>query len=179
MSKITFRADDELVDAVEALDASKSEVMREALRAYLGGTTATPDAVGHSPLEESLDDIVTRRVEQVLDDRLDDVGATGREVAIHLTVDEPTSVEDGTARAGAVGEHASTSDTETARPTAASPHQCEQCGNELDSDHVYCPNCGEHAAQAYQCECGEPLDAAWSFCPDCGRRTASVEFLER
>ena len=35
MSKITFRADDELVERLEAHDASKSEVMRQALRAYL------------------------------------------------------------------------------------------------------------------------------------------------
>ncbi|TKX76890.1 ribbon-helix-helix protein, CopG family, partial [Halorubrum sp. SD626R] len=32
MSKITFRADDDLVERLEACDASKSEVMREALR---------------------------------------------------------------------------------------------------------------------------------------------------
>ena len=31
MSKITFRADDELIDELESLDASKSEAMREAL----------------------------------------------------------------------------------------------------------------------------------------------------
>lgn len=35
VSKITFRADDELVERLEAHDASKSEVMRAALRAYL------------------------------------------------------------------------------------------------------------------------------------------------
>jgi len=40
MSKITFRADDELVDRLEACDASKSEVMREALRAHLDGDSA-------------------------------------------------------------------------------------------------------------------------------------------
>ena len=40
MSKITFRADDELITRIEAMDASKSEVMREALRAYLGSDLA-------------------------------------------------------------------------------------------------------------------------------------------
>ena len=35
MSKITFRADDELVERLESLELSKSEAMREALRAYL------------------------------------------------------------------------------------------------------------------------------------------------
>ncbi|MEZ3116542.1 zinc ribbon domain-containing protein [Halobaculum sp. MBLA0147] len=39
MSKVTFRADDDLVERVEAHDASKSEVMRAALRAYLDGGT--------------------------------------------------------------------------------------------------------------------------------------------
>jgi len=42
MSKITFRADDDLIDQLEAFDASKSEVMREALREYLGD--ASPSA---------------------------------------------------------------------------------------------------------------------------------------
>ena len=32
MSKITFRADDELITRIEAMDASKSEVMREGIR---------------------------------------------------------------------------------------------------------------------------------------------------
>ncbi|MDB2269388.1 CopG family transcriptional regulator, partial [Halorubrum ezzemoulense] len=34
MSKITFLADDDLVDRLEACDASTSEVMREALRTH-------------------------------------------------------------------------------------------------------------------------------------------------
>ena len=40
MSKITFRADDELITRLEEFDASKSEIMREALRAYLDDNAA-------------------------------------------------------------------------------------------------------------------------------------------
>ncbi|MUV61904.1 ribbon-helix-helix protein, CopG family, partial [Halobacterium sp. CBA1126] len=55
MSKITFRADDDLVDAVDDLDESKSEVMRAALRAYLDG--------GASESDDGIDDVVADRVE--------------------------------------------------------------------------------------------------------------------
>ena len=43
MSKITFRADDELITRLEEFDDSKSEVMRRALREYL-------DAHGEEPV---------------------------------------------------------------------------------------------------------------------------------
>ena len=46
MSKITFRADDDLVRQLEEFDASKSEVMREALREYLGDAEAWSVARG-------------------------------------------------------------------------------------------------------------------------------------
>lgn len=35
MGKITFRADDEIIEALEELDVSKSEALREASRNYL------------------------------------------------------------------------------------------------------------------------------------------------
>jgi len=58
MSKVTFRADDDLVAAVEDLDASKSEVMREALRTYLAENRV--EAGG------SLDSVVAERVDELL-----------------------------------------------------------------------------------------------------------------
>ncbi len=85
MSKITFRADDELVERIEAHDASKSEVMRAALRAYLGeerdettrqeSTTVSDDEPG--AVEGSvvtLDDAVLDRLATLVEDRLTDDG---------------------------------------------------------------------------------------------------------
>lgn len=45
MSKITFRADEELVERIEARDTSKSEIMREALREYLDSEDAGRSSV--------------------------------------------------------------------------------------------------------------------------------------
>ena len=66
MSKITFRADDELIEQLEEFDASKSEVMREALRTYLDGEASGASqngasATGATPTEDSLDDLVAER----------------------------------------------------------------------------------------------------------------------
>lgn len=184
MSKITFRADDELVDAVEALDGSKSEIMRDALRTYLESDTR-PDAVGRRPVEESLDEMVSRRVDEVLSERLEEHAVGGSDVNVTIevegaesataTTDEPSQ----RATSGSV-DLSDPSDVDGGRHTdGIGRRSCAQCGTTLESDHVYCPNCGDHAARAFYCECGEELSPDWSFCPGCGRRTASAEFLER
>jgi hypothetical protein len=84
MSKITFRADDDLVERIESLDASKSEVMREALRAYL-------DAPEKSNDERSLDAVVADRVDELVNQRLaaDEVRMrdTGRDINVNVTLD--------------------------------------------------------------------------------------------
>ena len=75
MSKITFRADDELVKRLEAHDASKSEVLRAALRAYLDGPEREPDpqATGDtgdstaSELGELLDRVLEQRFQELLE----------------------------------------------------------------------------------------------------------------
>lgn len=75
MSKITFRADDELVERLEAHDASKSEVLRAALRAYLDGPEREPDpqATGDtggstaSELGELLDRVLEQRLQELLE----------------------------------------------------------------------------------------------------------------
>ena len=82
MSKITFRADDDLVERLEALDTSKSEAMREALRTYLDGADrddglsdtgdAEPvlDLDEESPSEgrssDSIDDVIRDRVDELV-----------------------------------------------------------------------------------------------------------------
>src|SRR6056297_2346381 len=79
MSKITFRADDDLVKRVESLDVSKSEVMREALRSYLDDRAE----------RASLDDVLAERVDAMVDARLgtDSAADTGGDVNVHITVE--------------------------------------------------------------------------------------------
>nr|AAB06190.1 orf1 [Halobacterium salinarum] len=78
MSKVTFRADDDLVAAVEDLDASKSEVMRNALRAYLTTHAAADDV----PVES-----VNTPVRGAATDAQKDVNVT-------IRVSSPSAVEE-------------------------------------------------------------------------------------
>lgn len=177
MSKITFRADDDLVEGIESLDASKSEVMREALRAYL----ETPDTND----ERSLDAVVAERVDELVDRRLAETTArtneTGRDINVNVTLDGAGAVrtrED--AQAQTQGDRTRT-DEPARRTTADAPqteNSCHQCGEQLDSGHVYCPNCGEKATHRVFCDCGDELRSDWAFCPGCGRRTPSADVLD-
>lgn len=179
MSKITFRADDDLVEAVEELDASKSEIMREALRAYLEGGRPkwAAESLGRTPQTDGLDDAVAERVDAILADRLARGADPGRaqDVNLHITVDA-----DGAANAERTDEGAGASED---TPGVAGPightGSCVRCGESLDDEHVYCPNCGEKANQRVFCECGDEVRADWSFCPHCGRRTTSADVLDR
>lgn len=155
MSKITFRADDDLVARIEAMDASKSEVMREALRAYLG----SPDAPAET---DSFDALITDRIDRRIDDR------PATDVNITLTVeDDRIRHDDGPAQ------------TKPNPPTQTREHRCNQCGETVDTDHVYCPNCGEKAVHRTVCDCGNELRTDWAFCPSCGRRTPAADVLDR
>ncbi|MFB6131147.1 MAG: zinc ribbon domain-containing protein [Salinigranum sp.] len=183
MSKITFRADDDLVERVEALDASKSEVMREALRAYLGhdAGAAGPPASGGS--EQPLDDLLAARVDELVAERLDVLGG-GRDVNVNVTV-EPRDGARVTRDESAA--HRASSD-ERGRPrttperaqtsTGSSDRRCAQCGEVVEDDHVYCPNCGEKAVRRLFCDCGDELRSDWAYCPSCGRRTPSADVLD-
>ncbi|GGL63687.1 double zinc ribbon domain-containing protein [Halocalculus aciditolerans] len=170
MSKITFRADDDLVAAVESLDASKSEVMREALREYLEEDVAIES--------ESIDELVDARIEEVLGDYLRRE-RSAQDVNVNLRVESSGSgevvdadVEESAERA----EDASVSDGGSGESESVT---CRQCGESLDAAHEFCPNCGEQAGRPALCECGVELGSDWSFCPHCGRRTPSADVLER
>jgi len=173
MSKVTFRADDDLVAAVEDLDASKSEVMREALRAYLAENRAGAGG--------SLDAVVADRVDELVGDALGGQRkprGPPQDVNVNITVE---TTDDGTVDAEAAGAAASGRATEHGRgqPGLDDAGSCNQCGSSLSADHVYCPNCGEKAAHRVFCECGDEVRADWAFCPHCGRRTASADALDR
>ncbi|KYH27449.1 double zinc ribbon [Halalkalicoccus paucihalophilus] len=164
MSKITFRADDDLVARIEAMDASKSEVMREALRAYLGVAPPSP------PESDSLDTLITDRIDRRIAEHLDDRLAP--DVNVTVTVeDDRIRHSDGSERAVQTDEHVGYEHSHV--------RHCVQCGETVDSDHVYCPNCGEKADTPAVCECGDELRTDWAFCPNCGRRTPAADVLDR
>ncbi|WP_394739444.1 double zinc ribbon domain-containing protein [Natronococcus roseus] len=172
MSKITFRADDDLVARLEELEASKSEVMREALRAYLEESSSdSPDRTG----ETAIDDLVRERVDDLLTERLAELRAQGpaeRGQDINVTI----SLEDG-ARSATDARVSAVSDTDSDSDRSSEPN-CAQCGETVDPDHVYCPNCGEKTARRLFCDCGDELRSDWAFCPGCGRRTPAADVLD-
>jgi predicted transcriptional regulator len=157
MSKITFRADDDLVDRVEELDASKSEVMRAALRAYLDREGPRTAESGRARREGTVED---------------GPATPARDVNVNVTI-ETSDAEGVDADVETVHEQPA-----VGRPPAGAG-SCPQCGESLSPDHVFCPNCGGKASGRPFCECGEELRSDWSHCPGCGRRTASADVLDR
>lgn len=214
MSKITFRADDDLVEELESLEASKSEAMREALRAYLGAsdeqsvsdTGAGSDANANSePTREhsgepAIDDIVRKHVDDLLTERLAEFERErerGRRHDRHPTRAHASETQDVNVTIALEGTEARRVDEDAHSAPSGEPdhtpdrarnqtagHErdrgttCGQCGEDVDGDHVYCPNCGEKASRRSFCECGDELRSDWAFCPSCGRRTASADVLE-
>jgi RNA polymerase subunit RPABC4/transcription elongation factor Spt4 len=183
MSKITFRADDDLVRRLEEFEASKSEVMRDALRAYL-------DDAGRETSEtrgDSIDDVIAARIDSLIDDRLDARlrGRGGRaepqEVNVNISVDGavPESRVNAESDTGTSADERKTSGARASHELQTEQSPCDQCGEIVAPDHVYCPNCGEKTAQLAFCECGDELRSDWAFCPACGRRTPAADVLDR
>ena len=178
MSKITFRADDDLIAQLEEFDASKSEVMREALREYLGEPTA---GVGTDDTRErgeagTLDDILVERIDELIEERLDArirSASAPQDINVNIALDGDsggTSVtREGERKTTPVeSENADEEDAET----------CKQCGDTLPPSAVYCSNCGEKASHRVFCECGDEIRSDWAFCPSCGRRTPAADVLD-
>jgi len=189
MSKITFRADDGLVSRLEALDTSKSEVMREALRRYLDETEreSTPQSDQPKSEELTIDELLTDRLDQLLVDRLDQLTADRQ--TRHQSVSEPdvtVSVSLDGVSADTVSVEQEDESVGRKTPSRGTPDsrasdtdtQCAQCGETVDESHVYCPNCGEKASHRLFCECGDEIQSDWSFCPSCGRRTPAADVLD-
>ncbi|QAU12868.1 CopG family transcriptional regulator [Halorubrum sp. BOL3-1] len=190
MSKITFRADDGLVDRLEACDASKSEVMREALRTYLDGEDAASDAPAGS-----VDDALADRVDELIAERLEErlgpahgaatpshtPGSTG-EVNVNVTLDAPSTEsddrDDGVRVTRETAADADSSGRKTDRSAETRENVCGGCGENVPSEHVYCPNCGEKQSHRAFCECGDEFRTDWAFCPGCGRRTPAADVLD-
>ncbi|MFB6118196.1 double zinc ribbon domain-containing protein [Halosegnis sp.] len=174
MSKITFRADDELIRQLEEFDASKSEVMREALREYLGEPTSgtRADDMG----SETLDDVLTERVDTLIEERLGGsfTPRKPQDVNVNITLEGAAA----TLQESESAEPRKTDEPEAANAPDAAPDVCKQCGDDLEPSAVYCSNCGEKASHRAFCECGDELRSDWSFCPGCGRRTPAADVLK-
>lgn len=164
MSKITFRADDALVERLDGLDASKSEVMREALREFLDRQPGISGATGETD-SSMADDPVAKRVDELLQQRLGEEAA--RDVNVNISLDTPGN---------ATVDGATADDDEHTVDDAGS---CAQCGHEVDEEHAYCPNCGEELQRTPQCECGQEIRGEWAFCPGCGRRSPTSDVFDR
>ncbi|GAA0522146.1 Ribbon-helix-helix protein, copG family [Halorubrum aquaticum] len=195
MSKITFRADDDLVERLEACEASKSEVMREALRAHLDGVTEATESLGSdgsvdAALSERIDDLIDDRLDAALDDRLGGAGrrrpddaytpSTPGEINVNVTLDAPGAADDDVrvTRETEAGTGADTRKTRPDRGVQTGENACGGCGENVPEDHVYCPNCGEKQSHRAFCECGDEVRTDWAFCPGCGRRTPAADVLK-
>ncbi len=161
MSKITFRADDALVEQLDALDASKSEVMREALREFLD---RHPDVGGEREVTTTVAENGTGSAADGGSAGSDEPAATvpGLTVNINLDGSGEASVEE--------PEEAVAQDEEEA---------CKQCGAAVNAEHSFCPNCGEEHRRRSRCECGEEIRSEWAFCPGCGRRSPASDVFDR
>lgn len=193
MGKITFRADDELVTALESFDASKSEVLREALRSYLESTEDPQSgALGASSTKDesrSLDDIVRERVDEIIERRLDEHRSM-RDGDVNVTVALEGADTVGKPVDKRSQESSTEADTKGSKPrperkrsdsgdvASDESNPCAQCGEPVQDDHVYCPNCGEQTSRRLFCECGDEIRSDWSFCPGCGRRTPAADVLD-
>ncbi|MFC7071797.1 zinc ribbon domain-containing protein [Halovenus rubra] len=196
MSKITFRADDELITQLEEFDASKSEIMREALREYLESRGSAQPVETTTTESDSLDEIVTERVDMLIADRLDGAFTPQQpqDINVNISLDgdsgqSPNADDDGvnvqSDTSHETSNNASHSDRTGKTPSEVDentpPEECKtctQCGEDVSQSHVYCPNCGEKSSHRVFCECGDELRSDWGFCPSCGRRTAAADVLE-
>ncbi|MFD1644469.1 double zinc ribbon domain-containing protein [Haloarchaeobius litoreus] len=170
MSKITVRADDELVERLEAREESKSQLVREALRAYLADEFADPRGDSSDVQAATLDGFLADRVAALVDERVEhQLRTRQQDVNVNLRLE------------GATAERASVSDESLGTPEReprSVDRDCGQCGVALGEDHVYCPNCGEKASRRVFCDCGDEIRSDWAFCPSCGRRTPAADVLD-
>jgi len=198
MSKITFRADDDLIERLEGFDASKSEIMREALREYLGDASdARPSATAESTptaetsdTSESIDDLIAERVDAIVADRLDGAFTPSQpqDINVNIALDGEHAASSGPEAETSPAPAAEASNADPSRKTGAdagetapenAEHSCAKCGETVSDGHVYCPNCGEKASHRVFCDCGDELRSDWAFCPSCGRRTPAADVLDQ
>ena len=195
MSKITFRADDDLVERLESCDASKSEVMRRALRAYLEADDDPADGSVDAAVADRVDDLIAERLDEALNERLGaahtpsgpaQTPSEPSEVNVNVTLDVPHASESDArvtretsneTRETSNGGKPKTRKTPGSSGLQTNENACSGCGESVPVNHVYCPNCGEKQSHRAFCECGDEIRTDWAFCPGCGRRTPAADVL--
>lgn len=135
MSKITFRADDALVERLDSLDASKSEVMREALREFLDRHPSVDQE-----REVAAADGGMQAAEVSVDSEDPRSGLT-----INISFDDVDD-ENACKQCGA-----DLNPEHSFCPNCGEEHRqqshCE-CGEEIQSDWAFCPGCGRRSPAA-------------------------------
>jgi len=183
MSKITFRADDDLVERLEGLDTSKSEAMRDALRIYLDGVdrdldrpngtgddvvNAEPDASADGSIG-SVDEYIRERVDELVADRVDDLLA-GRLPAQRPARDLNVNVQlDGVRATDAVPAVESAPETSAAEATQSASAETRKTPAEEASQNVGSKPCEK---------CGETVGSDHVYCPNCGEKASHRVFCE-
>lgn len=195
MSKLTFRADDDLVSRLEAFDTSKSEVLREALREYIerhADTTASHSAdtsVGEQidgVLVERIDEVLVERIDEMLVERIDsrlserthtpvgDREQTHRagEISINVTLDRPdTAAVSGTGGDGA----ADVNTTGDVSRIASSESSHSATGGKTEPDEGEGGTRGERSVCT---QCGETISQSHVHCPNCGEKASHRVFCD-
>ena len=188
MGKITFRADDDLVDELESFDVSKSEVMREALRTYLrrkgssdSETTSQEagPAQGHDDTPTDVESDGPMDVHLRISLSEEDGRATVDSAALRADDRVPPT---GSRSPGAPGGQSGAPD----RPTDARgpPSNDSRASNTRPTDrHTSSASTGSNAARAGESArgnvgdeidctgCGTAVDSSHVFCPNCGEKT--------
>jgi RNA polymerase subunit RPABC4/transcription elongation factor Spt4 len=185
MSKITFRADDDLVAAVDDLEASKSEVMRDALRAYLHDVGEV-DAVA-----ASISDTVTERVDDLVEHQLGAQQASDRDVNVRITLEAGEGVradagqpERGRGPAEESGRQHSGGRGGAGQGGERDPRQDpgREAVHGAGRGHGHDPRNerkrpGEQTGTACT-KCGETVSPDHVYCPNCGEKATRRLFCE-
>ena len=188
MSKITFRADDDLVERLESCDASKSEVMRNALRSYLDAVDDGSDAEADDTSGDGIDAAIAGRIDELIEDRLDAalddrLGTTAGGVHAPYTPKPPGDINVNVTVDGSRAEEADADVTRGTEP-----------GTEYDgSDPAYDGSDAEYdeaktrktpvdpAVQTHENACGgcgENVPEDHVYCPNCGEKQSHRAFCE-
>ena len=192
MSKITFRADDELVERLEAHDASKSEVMRQALRAYLDdpgrdtGRRADPDP----ELTELFDRLLERRLRALLTETAESTD-TGRErrpparerrepgVVVNVRR-ERAGVSNGRERrrAETLGDRLSDTFDDSVSDTEGGPVSDGSGRGVSDAPERRASDASDGSTDRSCSQCGTELSDSHVYCPNCGEKAVQRLFCE-
>ncbi|SHG42414.1 double zinc ribbon domain-containing protein [Halobaculum gomorrense] len=200
MSKITFRADADLVDRLEELEGSKSEVMREALREYLDDAEARSDAADAAgwrtdagtdgDVADSFDDALAARVDELVTARLDEAFAsTGSPDSVRADRSRPFGVPGGTRSAtpavnltvnvdGAGAAVEQEEPAERVDPSGSDEPVSGADGGTPAGGSSGADDAASDAGARSCAQCGEDVADDHVFCPNCGEKTTRRLFCE-